>query len=257
MITRQQFDEYLHKTLGSAEAAAFLAQDVLHNGLQTFGANTIQRVGFGVSASKELFRLAKQEQCEAIVVHHGINIQSRNLDRLSYERLAELIRSDISLWSAHFLLDSHPTLGNNAQILKTIGAKRQKQYVKNGVPWGWYGAFETPVTVDQAIERLEGKCSPATITYRFGPKEIRTVVVNSGGGAPHSFQMDELMQEKVDLFITGELNEWNREFFREAKINFIAAGHYHTEMFGLLALQQQMESDLHVQTVWLDLPNEV
>lgn len=257
MITLQQFDTYLHKTLGSAEAAAFVAQDVLHNGLQTYGTDKIRRVGFGVSASMELFRLAKQEFCEAIVVHHGINIQARNLDRLSYDRMAGLIQNDLSLWSAHFLLDAHPTLGNNAQILKLIGAKREKQYVVMGMPWGWHGVFSKPVTIDAVLQKLEGKVSPHTTVYRFGPEKIRNVVVLSGAGAPHSADMEQLMKEKVDLFITGELRESTRETSREAKINFIAGGHYHTEMFGLQALQQRMEKELKVKTVWLDLPNEV
>ncbi|KKW37311.1 MAG: hypothetical protein UY85_C0055G0007 [Candidatus Peribacteria bacterium GW2011_GWB1_54_5] len=41
-------------------------------------------------------------------------------------------------------------------------------------------------------------------------------------------------------------------------INFIAGGHYHTEMFGLKALMAKIQKDLpELSLVFLDVPNKV
>ena len=48
-----------------------------------------------------------------------------------------------------------------------------------------------------------------------------------------------MIRDKVDLYVTGEPHEWNRELFREAGISFFAGGHYNTEKLGVLALEAQ------------------
>jgi len=40
-------------------------------------------------------------------------------------------------------------------------------------------------------------------------------------------------------------------------MNFIAAGHYHTEMVGVQALQKVVEEEWGVETVWLDVENVI
>ena len=87
---------------------------------------------------------------------------------------------------------------------------------------------------------------------------MKKIVAVSGKGAPHPSDMTYLINENIDLFITGEVHEWNRELFRETGINFIAGGHYHTEMFGIKALMAKVKKDLpQITSVWLELDNEI
>lgn len=257
-ISIKQCEQELEQLLITDELRPYLDQDILHNGFQTRGSDQITKIGFGVSASMELFRLAKEEGCQAIIVHHGLNVEKRNLDVLSYQRFAYLIQNDISLWGGHFVLDAHPVLGNNAQILKTIGAKRTAGYpYHNSAPWGAVGEFSQASSLESILDALKGKLSPNTITYDFGPKEVKKVVAMSGKGAPRHTDMQWLIDNDVDLYMTGEAHEWNREFFREAGIHFIAGGHYHTEMFGLKAVQKHISQEWDIATAWLDLENSV
>jgi putative NIF3 family GTP cyclohydrolase 1 type 2 len=83
------------------------------------------------------------------------------------------------------------------------------------------------------------------------------MVVVSGGGAPGPSEMEWLIQHQVDLFITGEPHEWNRELFREAGISFVAAGHYFTERIGVQALGDELRGRFDVEVKFLDLPNRV
>jgi putative NIF3 family GTP cyclohydrolase 1 type 2 len=62
----------------------------------------------------------------------------------------------------------------------------------------------------------------------------------------------------IDLYITGEAHEWNREIFKEAGINFIAGGHYNTEIFGIKALMDYVKSNFKgIDCSWLDLENDI
>lgn len=258
-MTLHDFDQQMRAFLCREELLPHLAQDNLYNGLMTHGSGQVTKVGFGVSASVELFRLAKAAGCDAIIVHHGLNIPAKQLDLSVYKRLEFLIKNDIALWSAHFVLDAHPEVGNNAQILQAIGTPNSSEpYVDpaHQAPWGRLAHFMEPLTVTDVLEKLDGRLSPQTIVYDFGPTENRTVAAVSGGGAPRSEDFAQLKELGVDLFITGEVGEWNREQIRELEINLIAGGHYHTERFGVQALQPVVES-WGLETVWLELENPV
>ena len=229
------------------------------NGLLIKGNGKIERIGFAVSASEKLFAIAKENNCQAVVVHHSFNLpKNNNFDSIFQNRIAFLIKNNISLFGYHFLLDAHPIIGNNVEILKTIAAVPDKPYFHHGEPWGYSGLMTKSVSLSQITEKLSDFISPRSVYYGFGPKEIKKVVAVSGKGAPLASDMTQLIKDKIDLYITGEAHEWNRELFREAGINFIAGGHYHTEMFGIKALLEKLKKDLpQVTPVWLELENEI
>lgn len=251
----QEFDQRLSELLIIEELKPHLDQDRLHNGLQTRGAGEVTKVGFGVSASLQLFEMAVEAGCDALVVHHGVSIQPRNLEALTYNRMAFLIKNDIALWSAHFVADAHPELGNNAQILQTIGMQKHMPYVDfTSAPWGRVGSFDAPRQLSDILHELKPLLSPDTIVYDFGPQEVSKVVSVSGKGAP--MEMESLMREGVDLYLTGEVHEWHREFARESGVSIVGGGHYHTEVFGVQAIQKEVDT-WGLETVWLDVSNTV
>ncbi|KKS98217.1 MAG: hypothetical protein UV73_C0003G0159 [Candidatus Gottesmanbacteria bacterium GW2011_GWA2_43_14] len=229
------------------------------NGLMVKGKEEITRLGFGVSASLVLFEKAAAGKCDGIIVHHSFNLPPSNrYDQIFQKRLSFLISRQISLFGYHFLLDAHPQIGNNAQILKAIGAKPEAPYLFHGDPWGFSGSFSREESLQKIIEKIKPFLSPQSIFYDYGPEMIRKVAAVSGKGAPGPGDMQRLMDNNIDLYITGEAHEWNRELFREANINFIAGGHYHTEMFGLKALMAKIQKDLpELSLVFLDVPNKV
>lgn len=228
------------------------------NGLMVKGKEQISRIGFGVSASLELFKKAKDGNCNVIIVHHAFNPPPYNrYDQIYQDRIGFLIENKISLFGYHFLLDAHPEVGNNVQILKIIGAKTVEPYLHHGDPWGWIGEMDG-VGLDIVEEKLKPHLSKRAVLYEYGTSKIKRVVVVSGKGAPLAGEMQELTDGKVDLYITGEVHEWNRELFREAGINFIAGGHYATEVFGVKALMEKVKNHFpQLEVVWIELSNEV
>lgn len=260
MITLNDFRRYLDGYLCFDEKMnPAIIDPYMANGMLIAGREAIKTVGFGVSASISLFDKANKEHCDAIIVHHSFNLPPVNrYDKIFQQRMGYLMKNDISLFGYHFLLDAHPEIGNNTEILRVIGTSPVRPYFFHRVPWGWIGSFKSPVTFEEITEKLKNRLSPRTIMYPYGKKSVQNVVALSGKGAPTSGEMQQLIDQNIDLYITGEIHEWNRELFREARINCIAGGHYHTEVFGISALMNKIKQKYPDVTVkWLDIENEV
>jgi dinuclear metal center YbgI/SA1388 family protein len=226
------------------------------NGLQVRGREEIKLIATGVSASMRLFEEAVARGAHAILVHHGMNMpQGMLLDTIFTQRLRFLLEHDLSLIAYHYLLDSHPEVGHNPQIIKRLGAQPTEPYGEGG--WGWYGELERPLALDHLVQECQRLFGQVRASYPFGPAEVRRIVAVSGKGAPGPGEMEGLIRDKVDLYVTGEPHEWNRELFREAGISFFAGGHYNTEKLGVLALGEVIRGRFDVEVEFLDLPNEV
>ena len=227
------------------------------NGLVFKGEEKIKKVSFGVSASVELFKKAIESGCQALIVHHAFNFPAGiKYDKLFQERFSYLVKNNLSLFGYHFLLDSHPKIGHNVSIIKKLGGEVEKPFLHGGAPWGDFGTVNN-LLIDQVKNIFSKDFSPAMIVYPYGQKEIKRVVAISGRGTPIPPDIQYLIDNKVDLFITGENSEWIREIFREVGIHYIAGGHYHTERFGILELEKVLKENLKVKTEFIELVNEV
>jgi dinuclear metal center YbgI/SA1388 family protein len=226
------------------------------NGLQVRGRKEVRVIATGVSASLRLFQEAVAHDADALLVHHGLNLPpGALLDTVFTQRVRFLFEHDLSLIGYHYLLDSHPQVGHNVQIIRRLGAEPTEPYGKDG--WGWYGEFATPVALDHLAAECQRLFGQIRTSYLFGPSQVQRIVALSGKGAPNVGDMEGLIRAKVDLYITGEPHEWNRESFREAGISFIAGGHYNTEKLGVLALGDVIGRQFDVEVEFIDLPNEI
>jgi len=227
------------------------------NGLVYKGEENISKIGFGVSASVELFKKTIESDCQALIVHHAFNFPlGVKYDKLFQDRFTYLVKNNLSLFGYHFLLDSHPEIGHNVQIIKNLGGKVEKPFLHGGDPWGFFGTVDN-LSISEVKDIFANKFSPNMTIYPYGPKVIKKVVAISGRGTPIPSDIQYLINNKVDLFITGEDSEWIREIFHEVGIHYIAGGHYHTERFGLLAMEKILKEKLSVKTEFIELINNV
>ncbi len=223
------------------------------NGLQVEGRELVQRVGCAVDACMETYRLAAKKSCDMLIVHHGIvwggikNITGRIRRHVHY-----LLEKGINLYAAHLPLDLHPTLGNNAQLAKMLGIKGTKPFgVYKGVTIGIEGRFKDNKTRDWLVQKLCGLLDTTCTVLPFGKERIQRVAIVSGGGAE---ELQEAIEKGVDCYITGEPSHENYHAAKEADINVIYAGHYHTEKMGVQALGRVLEKRFGVESVFLDIP---
>lgn len=258
MVTLTKLQEFLDDFMFFDRRLPVSQIDIhMANGLVFKGEENIIKIALGVSASIELFKKAKESGCQALIVHHAFNFPGFvAYDKLFQNRYSYLVKNNLSVFGYHFLLDSHPQIGHNAAIIKKLGGKVKKTFLHSDAPWGYFGTVDN-LSIDQVKNIFAKDFSPDMIIYPYGPKKIKTVVAISGRGTPNPPDIQYLIDNKVDLFITGENSEWIREIFREVGIHYIAGGHYHTERFGILALEKVIKEKLAVETEFIELMNNV
>lgn len=229
-------------------------KDSSQNGLQCEGAREVKKIAFGVSASLECIKRAAESGADMLVVHHGL-LWGRPLAFAGplKRKLETLFRRGMSLCAWHLPLDRHPVCGNNARLLKMLGAKNLRPFgTYDGETIGFAGTFPAARSMGDIAAALAIKLDSEPLCFRFGTGKIRTAGVVSGGAAR---MFDQAVAAGLDLYITGEAAEPAQEFARESRANFIAAGHYNTEKPGVLALAAVLEKKFRVATEFIDIPN--
>jgi len=222
------------------------------NGLQFKAKDQVKKIGFSVDVGLEIYKKAKQNKVDLIIVHHGEYWKSVNKkEPIIRKRIAFLKNAGISLYAAHLPLDKHPVVGNNIQLFKIIKCQINKPAIKkNGKFISWVGINKNKLSLDEIKKILERKLKTKCIVLPYGPKKIRRIIICSGG--PKFNQFMEAIN-KCELYISGGTSEINT-VAQDSKINVIFARHYNTETVGLKALMKVIESKFKCKTVFLDLP---
>jgi len=214
----------------------------------------VRKIAFGVSACAELFEKAAEQKCDMVVVHHGLIWNEPNrITGIFRKRIKILLDNDISLAAYHLPLDMNAKIGHNAVLLDYIGAEKRRPFGRyHGQSIGFSGRLKQAATVGQLASVLQDRlhCEPNILA--FGPEKIKTVSVVSGGGAK---MLEDAIEQKHDLYITGELSEPVWQQCREAKINLIGLGHYNSEKAGIFELEKATAKKFRVKTEFIDAPN--
>lgn len=248
VVDRDRICDFLFDTL-----AINSVTDVSCNGLQVEGAAQVKRIGCAVDACMSTFRLAIEQRCEMLVVHHGIiwggltEISGSVRSRIQY-----LIQHNLNLFAVHLPLDLHATLGNNAQLAALLSLSSIRPFgMYKGNIIGCEGNAAPRTTRDNIVDKLCRSLDTSCTVLPFGEKLVRRIAIVSGGGAD---ELDEAIEKGVDCFITGEPSHENYHAALEAGINVIYAGHYNTEKGGVQAIGKLLEKRFRVETLFLDVP---
>lgn len=252
MIKRDKLIAFINKTLNYEKDKDPYGP----NSLQVFGKEAVGKVALGVSANLELFKKAAVWKADMMIVHHGLfwDSDERVIKKVMKKRLKILFDNDITLLGFHYFLDTHPTLGNNAQIIKLLGARKGKEFGElKKVTWGFKGKFPSKLSFDKLIGLIEKRLKIKPKIFAYGPEKISRIGVVSGGGA---YLIKEAIDANLDVYITGEPAEPIEALAKEAGIHFIYLGHYNSEKFGILALGEVLKKkfpDLEIK--FIDIPN--
>lgn len=252
MIKRDKLIAFINKTLNYEKDKDPYGP----NSLQVYGKEEVRKVALGVSANLELFKKAASWGTDMIIVHHGLfwEMDERVIKKVMKNRLKILFDNDITLLGYHYFLDSHPVLGNNAQMIKLLGAKIGKEFGKQkDVTWGFEGRFPSKLSFDELMGRIKKRLKIKPRIFAYGPEKISRIGVVSGGGA---YIIKEAIDANLDVYITGEPAESIEALTKEAGIHFIYLGHYNSEKFGIKALGKVLKKKFpKLEIKFIDIPN--
>jgi dinuclear metal center YbgI/SA1388 family protein len=236
MVNRDVLTNFIYDSLGRDLLATAANVDTVPNSVQIKGVEEVGKVAIGVSASIEFIEKAVDWGAHYLIVHHGLHtgwITNGRFDPYEH-RLRLIFKNDLTLAGFHYSLDAHPTIGNNAIIIERLGAKRLNEPYFNN--WGWVGEFETPIEVKTLAKTCSEVFAHDVFTVYAGPDRVKRIGVCSGGARPGAREFLEIVDTHIDLHITGEINESGPYAAEEGGYNYIAGGHYATEVFGVQAL---------------------
>ena len=232
-------------------------KDYCPNGLQVEGKSEVLRIVSGVTACQRLIDVAIEKQADAILVHHGYFWKGENeaITGIKKQRIASLLKHDISLLAYHLPLDSHALWGNNLQLAKVLDFEITGPIDPSDerVP-GFMGRLKTPMSARQLSEHIEHKLNRSPQHIGEEDDLIQTIAWCTGGAQSY---MQYAIDEGIDAYLTGEINEPSVHNARETGTHFYAAGHHATERYGAKALGEHLAQEFGLQVEFVDIDNPV
>lgn len=224
-------------------------EDYCHNGIQIEGSRDIKKVALGVSFNETFIDKASKENVDLLLVHHGIfGKDFFTLKGFMKNRVKKVLDLGVTLMGYHLPLDAHEEYGNNVTIIKKMGLEPAER-----IEVGYTASYSSPVTFEKFFNDLQEVVQNEQYKVYKNSDTVERIFVLSGGGS----ELLEQLEGKADTFVTGEVKEQIREISKETNINFIDAGHYATETFGVKNLGRLLEKEFGIETVFIDVFNEI
>ncbi len=246
----EELERFLDNYLESSEY-----EDDSLNGLQVEGTRDVKKVVLGVSASQALFAAAHKTGADAVLVHHGLLWRGADarVTGVLAGRVRCLLAWGMSLFAYHLPLDGHQRLGNNAVVNRLLGLKPGKPIVRyGGRHLSRIGTWPRAKSLAEAKDLVTRVVGPLKQSYDYGPRKVRRAAFVSGG-APKD--VHEAAANGAELYITGDVSEGTQEICRELGVNFLAAGHYNSERFGVIELVALLKRKLKLEAEFIDIAN--
>ena len=231
-----------------------LFKDYCPNGLQVEGRAEVLRIATGVTASQFVLDAAIEWGADAILVHHGYfwRNEEATLVGIRKNRIAQLLRHDVSLLAYHLPLDAHGELGNNVQLGKLLGLTEQGRFGEQNI--ACIGAMLQPKTLEQFAQQIAHDLQRTPQIIGEGAMNIRKVAWCSGAAQGY---FEAAIAQGADAYITGEISEQNFHLANETGVAFIAAGHHATERLGIQALGEHLANRFGLEHRFIDQSNPV
>jgi len=259
MVKRDELIKFIYQTIGKDLLIKALKVDEVANGVQILGKENVSKIALGTSLNEEFLKEAVKREADFCIFHHGFDPRTfkSRFSLSAQKRLKLIFKNDLTIVGFHFCLDAHPQIGNNATIIKRLGAKIIGQFWGEG--WGFIAKFAEP----QSLTALKNKCAKIfnheISSFLVNSKPVRTIAVVSGGAKPGAEEIAVMEERGVELFISGEPTESTPHKLLESGISYFIGGHYNTEVFGVQELGKKIKSRFgdRIKVEFIDVPNEI
>ena len=231
-------------------------RDYCPNGLQVEGRREIKRLITGVTACQLLLDEAVRLEADAILVHHGYFWRGEDMRVIGqkFKRLKTLIENGISLFAYHLPLDSHPTMGNNAQLAQLLRLQMQRRFGEDDIAWMGASASSEMHTVADLAATVERQLGRAPTIIGEVNQELGNVAWCTG--AAHSM-LGSAIEVGANVFLSGEISEPTVHLARESGVVYMACGHHATERYGVQALGGFVAEQFGIEHQFIDIDNPV
>jgi dinuclear metal center YbgI/SA1388 family protein len=248
-MDRIELELYLNNLL---EIGRF--RDYCPNGLQVEGSRRVQKIATGVTASLAFLEAAVEWGADTVLVHHGYfwKNEAPQITGRKYQRLRTLIANDLNLFAYHLPLDSHPELGNNAQIGARLGLIADGRFGDQDL--GWIAPLPMPLSLEHFTASVENALGRKPLVLGDADRELRRVAWCTGGAQGF---FDDAIVAGADVYLSGEVSEQTMHIAAESGVAYLSAGHHATERFGVQAVGSHLSERFDIEHLFIDIDNPV
>ncbi len=216
------------------------------NGLVVGGRPMVAKIGLAVNCSFQAIDEAIRRNCDLLITHHAA--WSRIDQHLSEQKYGRLRQAGINYYAAHECLDQAAEVGTADALARAVRVAVQGRFHPEGE--GEYGVHGlTPGHFLEFITRVGQQLGTDPRRWKNQESFGHIAVVPGWGG-----RTDWLAQAQAlgcDTFLTGETNMFGMLFAREIGLNLVVAGHYATEVPGVMALGARIARDLGLEVTFI------
>lgn len=234
-------------------------KDYCKNGLQLEGKEKVGKIILGVSLSERFIKAALKEDADMLAVHHGLFAnQFGNPPRIHSflrNRLKLLLENDLNLLGYHLPLDAHAKIGNNINLIRKLNLKKKKRIeTERYGEIGFVGSLQSEMNFLDFVEYVNEKLDTNSFAIQGGKDRVRNIGIISGGASNNYL---DAFYAGADTYLCGMVEENVVRELEEIGMNFIDAGHYNTEKYGIQSLGKLLKKEFKVDVKYIDIPNEV
>lgn len=230
--------------------------DYCPNGLQIdAGVADVRKIVSGVTASMALIEAAVAAEADVLLVHHGYfwRGEPAALVAMKGQRVATLIRNNISLMAYHLPLDAHPELGNNARLARLMDwIPQEVQPGIAGLELVWFGELQRAMSFAEMRDDLQVRLQHPCIAVEGAARPIKRIAWCTGAAQS---MFEAVASHGVDAFVSGEISEQSAHIARELGVHYFAAGHHATERYGVQALGDYLARQFGIEHQFIDIAN--
>lgn len=208
--------------------------------------SNVNKILVALDANERVVDEAVKIGAELIVTHHPIifkPLKSIRSDLASGKKLYNLIRHNISVFSAHTNLDSAED-GVNDILAKKLNLTDIKPLTtnENGEPrLGRIGKLEKEISLENFAGLVKNNLNLSHIRLVRGKaNKIKKVALCGGAGAEF---IDRAAFLGADAFITGDVKYHEAERANSLGITLIDAGHFGTEYIVVKPLAEKLREN--------------
>lgn len=216
-------------------APNFLKESYDNVGLMVGDMNKeVKKILLSLDCKLDTIEEAKNNDVDLIITHHPLLFKkpSRIIKGdLQGDKIINLIKNNISLYSCHTNLDSAKN-GINETIVNLLGFKNSNIIEKSKVKGYENAGIGRIVSLDNELSPLEiislvkEKLSIESVRAAIGTRKINKIAVINGSGQDF---FEECKNLGADCIITGDTTYHFVSDYNEMGMTIIDAGHFNTE----------------------------
>lgn len=210
------------------------------SGLTYHADKKVKRVGYCVNLTLETIEEARLQGVDMMVTHHDAWDEIYGLKEACIEKLAEY---GISHYYNHLPLDDS-NFGTNDSLLEKLNLEIVKRtHEWEGLYFGRVAEYPEEIELNDLVKNMENLLEEPVKYWRFNDNKVKRVGLVCGNGAPTAC-LKEAVENKCDVYITGECNLYTIQYAQFKGMNLIIGSHTFTEFFGIESLALKLNEKI-------------